>query len=309
MVSSSPHTHRPQHRPDDPLRPRNPLVSRYWLVGAIAVIVLGAILLGYLCIALLFWQGQWQILFHPSHAVPKTPASMGLPFDAVHFDSTDTGELQLTGWWVPAAPNGRFARLTVLYIHGPKGSLSDALPAIAALHAAGVQAFAFDPRGYGQSVWATPSETHWNEDADAAYRYLAETRHIDPRSILVCGEGLGATVAAETAQRHPMIPALVMVDPQPSALVLLRKDPRSRLVPAGLLARDEFDPGPALAASDARKLFILPAGDAPGPPYIQTAAPPKSIVRSSAPGTTAVTPGEPAWNSFLELLHDVQGDS
>ncbi len=276
-------------------------------MGAVASMVASAILLGYLCIVLLFWQGQWQLIFHPSNLIGATPASAGMIFDDVHFDATDTGQLQLNGWWIAAAANAPFMRLTVLYLHGTTGSLSNALPDIEALHGAGVQVFAFDPRGYGHSVWATPSEEQWNTDADAAYRYLTETRHIDPHTILVCGAGLGAAVAAETAHRHPLLPAMVLLDPQPPSVALLRSDPRSHLVPTGLLARDRFDPGPALASSGARKLFILDAAAPERTHYLQDAAPPKVAVRAAMHESLSAfseTPVRQAFQQFLESVMD-----
>jgi alpha/beta superfamily hydrolase len=43
--------------------------------------------------------------------------------------------------------------------------------------------FAFDYRGFGKSVNMHPSERSTYEDADAAWRYLTETRHLSqPRS-------------------------------------------------------------------------------------------------------------------------------
>lgn len=282
-----PHTPTPrpaQHSvPVDPLRPQNPLVSRSWLAGAAAFVIVGAVLLGYACYLLLFWQGQWQLIFHPSHAVTATPQSRGLVYDDVRFDATDTGELQLNGWWVPAAKDAAFSRLTVLYLHGARGSLSDTLPELEALHAAGVNVFAFDQRGYGRSVWATPSEERWQQDADAAFQYLTETRHLDPHGVVLCGSGFGAAVAAETARRHPLVPAIILIDTRPPSIALLRSDPRSRFVPLGILARDRLNPGPALAVSSTRKLFVIPAGTPEPPPYVEEAAPPKGVVRSHAP--------------------------
>src|SRR5580698_8150904 len=78
-----------------------PNVSLRWLLGAAAVALLAAILCAWLTLCLLYWQGSWQLLYHPKAALTRTPASTGLPFEQVHFADTETGTNQLTGWWLP----------------------------------------------------------------------------------------------------------------------------------------------------------------------------------------------------------------
>ncbi len=85
-----------------PLAPQQPLASPLWIIGALAGTLLFAALCVYITFCLLFWQGQWQLVFKPSRAITATPASVGLKYDEVQFDATETGVLQLTGWWIPA---------------------------------------------------------------------------------------------------------------------------------------------------------------------------------------------------------------
>src|ERR1700739_1839216 len=99
-----------------------PTVSGRWLLGAIAVAATAAGLCAWGVLCLLFWQGSWQLLYHPTAAIARTPAAVGLTFDPVGFATTDTGAPQLTGWWIPA---GSTARFTVLYLHGQDGNLGD----------------------------------------------------------------------------------------------------------------------------------------------------------------------------------------
>ncbi len=114
------------------------------------------------------------------------------------------------------------------------------------LHSLGINIFAFDYRGFGQSVNTHPSETRVYEDADAAWNYLTDTRHLDPRSIILYGAGLGATIAAETAIRHHESPALILENPAPPALSLIAADSRTSVLPVRLLFRDRFEIGPKL---------------------------------------------------------------
>jgi pimeloyl-ACP methyl ester carboxylesterase len=289
----------------DPLRPRNPLVQRRWLLAGVAFIVLGAFAALYFALALLFWQGQWQLIFHPARLVAATPANAGVPFEEVRFDTTETGQTLLDGWWVPAAPSASNASqpgtsqpgtaqpgkihsgaakpaesATILYLHDARGSLSDAMPDILALHALGVNVFAFDPRGYGKSQWARPSEARWSDDAEAALAYLASLRHVPLQNVILVGRGLGGTIAANLTSRHPELRSLVMIDPQPPALGLLQTPRWTHILPIRLLAHDRFDPAHALHSEALDKLFLL-APASPAPTYVENAAAPVTVVENT----------------------------
>ena len=79
-----------------------PLVEVSWILKALAVVVLVALLCAYITMCVLFSHGQWQLVLHPSRTVAATPASLNLPFTEVHFGVDETGIPQLTGWWIPA---------------------------------------------------------------------------------------------------------------------------------------------------------------------------------------------------------------
>jgi uncharacterized protein len=264
---------------DDPLRPRNPLVSHHWILAGLGLMVVASLVAVYFAIGLLFWQGQWQLIFHPSHTVNKTPASDGVPFDDLRFDATETGHTRLNGWWIPADSNLPHKHAAILYLHEARGSLADALPDILALHALGNDVFAFDPRGFGKSEWAKPSEHDWDQDADAALYYLASMRHIGPSHLIVVGRGLGATVGANLTIQHPEITALVMIDPQPPTIGLLKAPRWTRILPVRLLARDRFNPSRALGSRSLDKLFLL-SPKATVPVAVAKAAPPAATVHS-----------------------------
>ena len=75
-----------------------PTVSGRWLVTAASTAVLAAGVCAWLTLCLLFWQGSWQLLYHPTSAVTRTTASLGLAFDPVAFATTNAGEPRLKGW-------------------------------------------------------------------------------------------------------------------------------------------------------------------------------------------------------------------
>ena len=225
----------------------------------------------YATFCLLFWQGQWQLVFKPSRTITATPSSVGLKYDEIRFDSTETGILQLDGWWIPA--DRAAAAGTLILLHDGSGSLSDTVPQLQALHKLGLNIFAFDYRGFGKSVNIHPSQASTYEDADAAWRYLTDTRHLSPSAIVLDGVGLGAAIAAETARRHPQAAALILEDPKPPILDSLQFDARTRLMPIRLLFHDRFDPTKTLASLRTPKLMLYSAHDASGLYYEQAAEP------------------------------------
>ncbi len=272
-------------RTQQPLRPsplaqQLPLVSGRWLLWSLFGVFGGGLALVYLTMVLLFWQGQWQILFHPDRADKPAPSTVGLPLEQVAFDTTETGKPLLDGWFIPAGSDGvtdpRYANETILYLHSMEtGSLPQAVPELTALHQLGANVFAFDYRGYGKSDFLHPSEQTTSADAEAAWQYLVETRHVAPHSIIVFGSGLGASLAAEAAVRHSDAAALVIDHPSDKAIDLLRADPRSRLMPVWLLAHDVFDPSAALARVKLPKLLLLSEQSASSKHYAEVAADPK----------------------------------
>lgn len=278
----------------DSLRSRSaprPTVSGRWLLTAAGVSLLGAAACAWGALCLLFWQGSWQLLYRPTSAVTRTPASVGLKFDSVGFAATEAGEPRLKGWWIPAAPDARYSRYTVLYMHGQNGNLSDTVDAVASLHGAGLNVFAFDYRGYGQSQFARPSEAHWREDAGSAIEYLTNTRHIPAGSILLFGRGLGANLALEVAAAHPQLAGVAMDEPLPAPADAIFRDPRASLVPAHLLMRDRWDSNPPAANLRIPSLWFyrIPAHDQAQEngqqAYRQVTAPKRQVWLAESPNT------------------------
>jgi len=222
-------------------REKPQLVSGRWLLVAMCGTIAGAAFCGWLGLCLLFWQGSWQLLYHPAAAVARTPASVGLAFDPVAFAATDTGVPRLRGWWIPAEQGARLARFTVIDLHSQDGNLGDTVDALVRLHGVGVNVLAFDYRGYGESQFARPSEAHWRQDAEWALDYLTGTRQIDPGTIVLDGTSLGANLALEVAAEHPELAGVLVDSPVDDPAGAMFNDARARLVPARLLVRDRFD--------------------------------------------------------------------
>jgi pimeloyl-ACP methyl ester carboxylesterase len=252
-----------------PLRPHPTtppeVVDPIWLAKALGLSLLAALVCAWLTLCLLFYQGEWQLVLHPSRTVDRTPASVGLDFQQVRFDAAETGQPRLAGWWVPAEAGSqlsfqtppRYAALTVLYLHDGSQSLSASVPALAQLHHAGINIFAIDYRGFGQSdASAHPTEARMAQDTAAALDYLTATRHIPTANIVPYGVGLGASLAASLALHHPDIPAVILDNPDPDPTATAVASHPSRVIPVHLIFRERFEIAAPLAALATPKLLI-----------------------------------------------------
>jgi hypothetical protein len=103
-------------------------VSSRWLLKAIGIVILAALACSYLSLCLLYHQGQWQIVLHPDPAAKTKPAPAGM----IRFGPDESGRPQLTGEWMSAAPGGRYAAITVLFLGGGDGSRLNAQPTVSA---------------------------------------------------------------------------------------------------------------------------------------------------------------------------------
>lgn len=232
-----------------------PSVGFKWLITAtITACAMGAIG-AYLFMCLIFYQNQAMMIFFPSHKITATPAKAGLSYQPVIFDRAANGQSQLTGWWIPAAQNAPLRNDTILYLHGARGSLSDTVPQLAALHTLGINIFAIDYQGFGQSTGKRPTEKLANRDTLAAWRYLTKTRNLSVGRIVVIGRGAGATFATHLASRRS-IAGLVLIQISPTAHAIFEHDARARLLPLFLLAREKMNPVPQLRQLQTPKLFL-----------------------------------------------------
>src|ERR1019366_3860253 len=128
--------------------PRSPLevVDPIWLVKALALSLVAALICVYATLCLLVYQGEWQLVLHPVRTIDRIPASAGLDYTDARFGAAETGQPRLTGWWIPAQsapPPGsqlslqtipKYADYTVLYLHDGSGSLSSTVPALTRPH-------------------------------------------------------------------------------------------------------------------------------------------------------------------------------
>ena len=212
---------RPTPKPAKPTPPQPvppDVVSPIWLIKAIALTIVAALLCGYLTLCLLFYQGQWQLVLHPTRTSASAASIAGIPYELIRFAPDESATPQLTGWWIPAAPGSRYAAITILFLPDGNGSLVNSTPVLASLHNLGLNVFAFDYRGYGQSAATRPNQQSMTQDADSAWQYLTATRAISAQRILPYGTGVGTALATHLAANHNAIPALILDTPRADLL-------------------------------------------------------------------------------------------
>jgi fermentation-respiration switch protein FrsA (DUF1100 family) len=159
-------------------------------------LLIGAALVYFGLLATVYFN-QHRMLYlpnMPARALVTTPASYGLAYENVHFDTEDG--VSLHAWFMPVPGATR----TVLFFHGNAGNISHRLDSLAIFVRLGLQVLIIDYRGYGESS-GKPSEAGTYRDATAAWRYLTVTRGVAGKDIVLFGRSLGGAVAVELASR------------------------------------------------------------------------------------------------------------
>jgi hypothetical protein len=215
------------------------------------VIALGAIAFTYVAVCAAIFFAQAKLIYFPSREYRCTPNDFGLPYLEARLTTEDG--VNVVAWYLPCPA----ARATVLVCHGNAENLADLLPSVKSFHRLSLNVLAFDYRGYGHSTGA-PTESGTYRDADAAWRYLIETRHEPPQNIVVFGRSLGGAVAIDLASRHP--PGALVVECTFTSLVDIgqREYP---LLPVSLLCRYRYDSVAKVPRIPCPKLFLHGTSD------------------------------------------------
>ena len=147
--------------------------------------------------------------------ITRTPADVGLAFEEVAFSAVDGVHLQ--GWFVPADGTGADPEPgpAVVFVHGwlwnrvgNVGGLVpftdrdvDFLPAVRALHDAGLHVLLFDLSNHGTSGRRLPMTFGaWEaRDLIGAMSYVRGRPEVDPVRVGVLGTSMGGNTALEAA--------------------------------------------------------------------------------------------------------------
>lgn len=294
-------TQKPPRRTTPPA-PQPVTVEPAWLIKAIGATVVAALICAYLAVCFLFYQGQWQLVLHPTRTNAAPQSIGGAPYEAIHFGPDASATPQLTGWWIPAGSSDQYGDATLLFFPAGDGSLQDSIPTLAALHNMGINVFAFDYRGYGQSANMHPSQQRMTQDIDAAWSYLTGSRSISAAKIIAYGTGVGASLAVRLAADHPAVPGIILDAPDGDLLDVARQDQRSHLAPVDLLFHERFPLTKPLQQLRTPKLLLTrPNTSGKTQTAFRSAAMPKTIAEVQTPNSEGY---RKSINLFLnECLH------
>jgi hypothetical protein len=177
-----------------------------------------------------------RFIYYPTREPVFSWQPPGLRVEECLFRTQDG--LQLYGWWHPGRGDDDPPRRPVLlWCHGNAGNISHRAENLSLLADHGIAVMIFDYRGYGKNE-GTPSEDGLYLDAEAAYRYLADERGVEPARIVCFGRSLGAAVALHLALNERCA-GLILESPFANMRAMARH--RLPFPPAWLFMRSKFD--------------------------------------------------------------------
>ncbi len=198
------------------------------------------LLSGYTLICGYFWLRQERHIFFPQREIEKTPADLSMVFEDLYLSVNGPGQKaeRLHGWWIPAEET---SDKTLLYLHGSALNIGANVTHARRFHRLGFSILLISYRGYGLSDGKFPNEKQVYTDAETAWRYLGETRQIEPGQIFIYGHSIGGAVAIELAVRHPEAAGLITEATITSIVEVARQDKKYSLFPLSLIVHQRFD--------------------------------------------------------------------
>lgn len=170
-----------------------------YLRHTVLALLVAVVLVG--CAALDEKQGEW--IFQPSSSNWGANAARDMGDVWIEFDSLRSAQrVKLHALWHPAQPdeNSRSTAAPVLlYLHGARFNVTGSAHRVRRMQELGFSVLVVDYRGFGKSDGNTPSEALANEDARAAWNWLASRYPQRPRYIF--GHSLGGAIAIELASQ------------------------------------------------------------------------------------------------------------
>lgn len=271
--------------------------------------ILASVVVAYLVLVVLVRLNESRLLYFPGsvRTLEAPPPQLDLRVERVEFSTDDS--VRLVSWVIPARdPSGYW----LLVCHGNGGNISQyGRPQhYAGLRDLGLNIFAFDYRGYGESE-GVPSEAGLYRDADAAYRYLRDTLGVDPSRIIIFGHSLGSAVAVELASR---VPATALILDGALTSVIDRGQEVYPFLPVRWIAGSRYASIEKIAGITIPKLFLHAESDdvvpiAHGRRLYEAASPPKRFVAlRGGHGDAFEADSAKYYGSIAEFLRSVKGE-
>ena len=139
-----------------------------------------------------------SMIFFPEKTLYEKPEDYGFKHEDVFLKTGDG--VTLHGWYLhapQAKPEG-----VILFFHGNAGNISNRLYKMKGWLERGFSALLIDYRGYGKSEGAIRHSDDVLKDADAALRWLTDSRKTPLSEIIVYGESLGTYPAIRLTCDH-----------------------------------------------------------------------------------------------------------
>jgi uncharacterized protein len=180
-------------------------------------------------------QGDW--IFNPVQGEWRGYSGTPEGVEEVWIPVGKQGE-KLHAWWSPLADKNA---PSLLYLHGARWNLTGSVTRIPRWNRMGFSVLAIDYRGFGKSAFAngrSPTEQSANEDAEAAWHYLASREPQARRFIF--GHSLGASMAAHLALKEKDASGLILEGAFTSVPDMIRET-KWGFLPVGFLVTQRFD--------------------------------------------------------------------
>lgn len=239
-----------------------------------SIVLLGV--LGYGAVGMWFVINEGRLIYHPSRLVEQPNLAPGLKYDRVELRSKDN--TRLVGWSMRTA-EGDSSGAWVLYFHGNAGNIADCVDRYRLFEKLGINVFAGDYRGYGESE-GRPDEPGLYLDAEAMYNYLVDVLRVPPHRIILYGHSLGSGVATELAMRRE---AACLVLEGAFQSMADREGELYPYLPIKLFTRNRFDSMSKIGLLNLPKLIVHAVDDTVisidhGRALFDAAAPPKTFL-------------------------------
>lgn len=120
-----------------------------------------------------------------------------VPNQVEKFLVSSGSDAELEAWHLPAAV-GDEHRKVALFLHSENSSLRASYKILKWLSKFGLEVYSVDYQGFGISNgW--PTEAHFEQDADATLKKIAEREHLAASEVVLIGDSMGGALAAHLA--------------------------------------------------------------------------------------------------------------